>query len=83
MSTRNLPGGTGRPARKADKLTATCEPIVYKIWEPRRLTTLWAFLACYGDSLIVYLYQTANFGTKILIWDLTNTNKNANSYITI
>jgi hypothetical protein len=28
MSTRNLPGGKGRPARKADKLTAVCEPIV-------------------------------------------------------
>jgi hypothetical protein len=26
MSTRNL-GGEGRPARKADKLTAICEPI--------------------------------------------------------
>jgi hypothetical protein len=28
MSTRNLPGGKGRPARKADNLTAPCEPIV-------------------------------------------------------
>jgi hypothetical protein len=28
MSTSNLPGGKGRPARKADKLTAICEPIV-------------------------------------------------------
>jgi hypothetical protein len=28
MSTRNLPGGKGRPARKADNLTSTCEPIV-------------------------------------------------------
>jgi hypothetical protein len=28
MSIRNLPGGKGRPARKADKLTAICEPIV-------------------------------------------------------
>jgi hypothetical protein len=27
MSTRNLPGGKGRPARTAD-LTAICEPIV-------------------------------------------------------
>jgi hypothetical protein len=27
MSTRNLPGGKGRPARKADNLTI-CEPIV-------------------------------------------------------
>jgi hypothetical protein len=28
MSTRNLPGGKGRPARGADNLTAICEPIV-------------------------------------------------------
>jgi hypothetical protein len=27
MSTRNLPGGKGRPAHKADKFTAICEPI--------------------------------------------------------
>jgi hypothetical protein len=30
MSTRNIPGGEGRSARKADNLTAICEPIVYK-----------------------------------------------------
>jgi hypothetical protein len=30
MSTRNLPGGKWRPARKADNLTATCEPIVWR-----------------------------------------------------
>jgi hypothetical protein len=28
MSTRNLSGGKGRPAREADNLTAICEPIV-------------------------------------------------------
>jgi hypothetical protein len=28
MSTRNLPGGKGQPARKADNLTAICEPII-------------------------------------------------------
>jgi hypothetical protein len=28
MSTRNLPGGKGRPARKVNNLTAICEPIV-------------------------------------------------------
>jgi hypothetical protein len=28
MSTRDLPGGKGRPACKADNLTAICEPIV-------------------------------------------------------
>jgi hypothetical protein len=28
MSTRNFPGGKEWPARKADNLTAICEPIV-------------------------------------------------------
>jgi hypothetical protein len=50
MSTRNLPGCTGQPARKADNLTAICEPIFWKMWEPRRLPTLWASTACYRDS---------------------------------
>jgi hypothetical protein len=42
MSTRDLRGWggvKGRPARKAD-LTAICEPNAWKMWEPRRLTTL-------------------------------------------
>jgi hypothetical protein len=30
MSTRNLPGGKGRPEGKADNLTAICKPIVSK-----------------------------------------------------
>jgi hypothetical protein len=30
MSIKNLPGGKGRPERKADNLTAICEPIVYR-----------------------------------------------------
>jgi hypothetical protein len=38
----------GRPARKADKLTAYFEPIVWKMWEPRRLTTLWVSTAVTG-----------------------------------
>jgi hypothetical protein len=54
MSTRNLPGVKGRPAPKAD-LTAICEPIVYKMWGHRRLTTLWASTACYRDSFIFYV----------------------------
>jgi hypothetical protein len=41
---------------KADDLTAICEPIVYKMWQPRRLTTLWAFTACYRDSFTFYLF---------------------------
>jgi hypothetical protein len=34
VSTRNIPGGKGWPARKPDNVTAICEPILYKIWEP-------------------------------------------------
>jgi hypothetical protein len=55
ISTRNLPGGKGRPVRKADNLTAICEPIVQKMWEPRRLTTLWASTACYRDSFTFFM----------------------------
>jgi hypothetical protein len=58
MSTRNLNGGKGRPVRGADNLTAICEPIVKKIWEPRRLTTLWAFTACYKDNFTFYLFSS-------------------------
>jgi hypothetical protein len=54
MSTRNLIGGKGRPARKADNLTVIYQPIVYKMREPRRLTTLWASKACYRDSFIYF-----------------------------
>jgi hypothetical protein len=39
MSTRNLPVGKGRPAHRADKLAAICEPIVQKMWEPQRPVT--------------------------------------------
>jgi hypothetical protein len=34
MSTRNPPGGKGRPAHKADDLPALCEPSVHKMGEP-------------------------------------------------
>jgi hypothetical protein len=46
--------GKVRPARGADNLAAICEPIVYKMWEPRRLTTLWAFIARYTDSFTFF-----------------------------
>jgi hypothetical protein len=55
MSNRNLPRDEGRPARKADNLTAICELIVYKMWEPRRLTTLWASTAYYSYSLRIHV----------------------------
>jgi hypothetical protein len=55
VSTRNLPGDKWRPARKADKLTAICVPIVWKMWEPRPLTTLRAFTACCRDGFALTL----------------------------
>jgi hypothetical protein len=54
MSTRNLPGGKGRPLHKADSLTAFCEPTVSKMWEPRRLTTVRATSGCYRDSFAFF-----------------------------
>jgi hypothetical protein len=50
MSTRNIPGGEGRPAREADNLTAICEPIYYKMWEPQHLTAPWVSTARYRDT---------------------------------
>jgi hypothetical protein len=61
MSTRNLPGGKVQPAHKAHNLTIICEPIVYKMFEPRSLTTLRASMACYRDSFIFYLYWSLQY----------------------
>jgi hypothetical protein len=70
MSTRNLPGGKGgRPERKGDNLTAICEPIDYKMWKPRRLTTLWASTACYRDSFTFFL---PSLGTNLPLPYLPN-----------
>jgi hypothetical protein len=46
-------GVKGRPALKADNLTTICELIVQKMWEPRRLTTLWVSTACYRDNSLL------------------------------
>jgi hypothetical protein len=56
LSTRNLPGGKWWPARKAD-ITAMYEPILWKMLEPRSLTTLrspWHFI---GIALSFYIYK--------------------------
>jgi hypothetical protein len=54
LSTRNLPGGKGRPSLKADNLTAIYEPLVYKMWEPRRFTNLWSSTDYYRDSFTFF-----------------------------
>jgi hypothetical protein len=55
MSTKNLSEGEGRSARKADILTAICEPTVKKMRELRRSATVWTSTACYRDSF-TFLY---------------------------
>jgi hypothetical protein len=43
-------GSRERPVHSADHLAAICEPTVQTMWDPQHLTTLRAFMACYGDS---------------------------------
>jgi hypothetical protein len=49
-----------RKADKADNLTAICEPIDYKMWAPRRLTTLRAFTPCYRDRFTSFFFTYLN-----------------------
>jgi hypothetical protein len=60
MSTRSIPGGwgKGRTAFKADNVAVVYESTVYKMWDPRRLTTLWASMVCSMGSFtyLPYLY---------------------------
>jgi hypothetical protein len=56
ISTRNLPGGKGRPVHKADNLTAICEPIgKCKSFDVSQ--TLWVSTACYSDSFTFTFYD--------------------------
>jgi hypothetical protein len=50
-----LLGSRARPVREPDNLTAICKPTVYKIWEPKYLSTLYALTICYWDSF-TFLY---------------------------
>jgi hypothetical protein len=47
----------GRPARKADNITAICEAIVWKMWEPRSLTTLWASTVSYRNNFTFFFFN--------------------------
>jgi hypothetical protein len=55
MSTRNLSGCKGRPVRKADNLTAICEPTVKEIWKPLLITTYGPPRPVIGLALLFYV----------------------------
>jgi hypothetical protein len=48
-----------RTVRRADNLTAICELIVYRMWDPQHLTTLQASTAYYGDIFTLLSWITA------------------------
>jgi hypothetical protein len=57
ISTRNHFGGK----EKTGNLTAICESIALKIWEPQCLTLLWASMACYRDSFALLNCYSSSF----------------------
>jgi hypothetical protein len=54
-----------RLARKADSHNASCELIVQKMWDPRRLTTLWAYTACYRDSFTFFSMRKCTAAERV------------------
>jgi hypothetical protein len=54
MSTRNLLGGKGRPAHKADDFTAVCGKAIQKMWEPQHFITPWATTTSYRDNFTFF-----------------------------
>jgi hypothetical protein len=53
-------GGKGRPARKADNLT-----VIKKMWEPRRLTLVWASTACCKDSFSLFILTSIKLISRV------------------
>jgi hypothetical protein len=49
-------GSKVRWVRRADNLTAVCEPIVYTMYDLQHLRTLQAYTACYRDSFSYILH---------------------------
>jgi hypothetical protein len=66
MSTRNILGGKGRPARNADNPTAICE----SMWEPHHLTTLWASMVCTGIALLFFIFYWFTMSGTSLVFAL-------------
>jgi hypothetical protein len=60
--------------------TAICEIIVQNMWDPRRLTTLQASIACYRESFTLFLtftvseisavYLISSFLSKPKAWNM-------------
>jgi hypothetical protein len=67
MTTRRLRGHKGRPLRKADNFIVICRPIVKKMWDPRRLTTLWTSTACYRDNFTFIFLLKEEIEKKVMI----------------
>jgi hypothetical protein len=57
-------GVKGDP-RKAGNLTVICELSVWKMWEPRRLTILWASKASDRDSFTSFFNQLTRLRIKL------------------
>jgi hypothetical protein len=62
--------GVKRARRVSLTSWPSCGPIVWKMWEPRCLTTLWASTACYNDRfnlLYFYTYKCINgtYGNRV------------------
>jgi hypothetical protein len=56
-----------RSARKADNLIAIYEPIVFKMWEPQHLTTLWVSTACYRDTFTYFYLLTYESDSNFIV----------------
>jgi hypothetical protein len=76
MSSRNLAGYKERPVRTADRHTAIFELIFWKMWEPRRITTLWVSTACYRDIFTLFISKSTHLTPVkcccLVVWSKVN-----------
>jgi ABC-type cobalt transport system substrate-binding protein len=56
--TKNLPGGKGGRARKAQKFTVIYEPIIWKVWEPPRPLTGIALPFLFTLQIAIHILAT-------------------------